>query len=84
MNLKAANWYRLSAEKGIGSAQWNLADLFSWSRRIKIYEAYRWYSIAKFYLDREGAGALSDSEVEQLNTAIKTTGGIIGAAKGQG
>lgn len=84
MNLKkAANWYRLSAEKGIGSAQLNLAGLYFHGHGVdkNLSEAYRWYSIAKFYLNREGAGALSDSEVEQLNTAIKTTGESIGASE---
>ena len=84
MNLKkAANWYRLSAEKGIGSAQLNLAGLYFHGHGVdkNLSEAYRWYSLAKFYLNREGAGALSDSEVEQLNTAIKTTGESIGAGE---
>ena len=84
MNLKkAANWYRLSAEKGIGSAQLNLAGLYFHGHGVdkNLSEAYRWYSLAKFYLNREGTAALEKNELDQLNTAIKTTGESIGAAE---
>ena len=50
MNLKkAANWYRLSAEKGIGSAQLNLAGLYFHGHGVdkNLSEAYRWYSYSK-------------------------------------
>jgi len=35
----------------------------------------------KIYLNREGTAALEKNEVDQLNTAIKTTGESIGAAE---
>ena len=75
---KAANWYRLSAEQGIGSAQQNLAQLYFRGLGVEknLSEAYRWYSLAAKYLEYDAAGEGENAKKEkaQLQKAIETCG----------
>ena len=68
----------LRAERGIGSAQQNLAQLYFQGIGVDkdLSEAYRWYSLASEYLEYDAAGAGENAEQEkaQLQKAIKTCG----------